>query len=58
MMASTFALIGTMVYSIARVSAVVDMKARDYYPQGKRISICQESGCLRPKTSNDVCGFD
>jgi site-specific recombinase XerD len=30
------ALIGTMVYSFARVSAVVNMKIRDYYPQGKR----------------------
>jgi site-specific recombinase XerD len=30
------ALIGTMVYSFARVSAVVNMKVRDYYPQGKR----------------------
>src|SRR5215210_2019367 len=30
------ALIGTMVYSFARVSAVVNMKVKDYYPQGKR----------------------
>jgi integrase/recombinase XerD len=30
------ALIGTMVYSFARVSAVVNMKVRDYYPSGKR----------------------
>jgi integrase/recombinase XerD len=30
------ALIGAMVYSFARVSAVVNMKVRDYYPQGKR----------------------
>jgi site-specific recombinase XerD len=30
------ALVGTMVYSFARVSAVVNMKVRDYYPQGKR----------------------
>lgn len=30
------ALIGTMVYSFARVSAVVNMRMRDYYPQGKR----------------------
>jgi integrase/recombinase XerD len=30
------ALIGTMVYSFARVSAIVNMKVRDYYPQGKR----------------------
>lgn len=30
------ALIGTMVYSFARISAVVNMKIRDYYPQGKR----------------------
>ena len=30
------ALIGTMVYSFARVSAVVNMKVRDYYPNGKR----------------------
>lgn len=30
------ALIGTMVYSFARVSAVVNMRVRDYYPQGKR----------------------
>ncbi len=30
------ALISTMVYSFARVSAVVNMKVRDYYPQGKR----------------------
>jgi integrase/recombinase XerD len=30
------ALIGTMVYSFARVSAVVSMRMRDYYPQGKR----------------------
>lgn len=30
------ALIGVMVYSFARVSAVVQMKVRDYYPNGKR----------------------
>lgn len=30
------ALIGTMVYSFARVSAVVNMRVRDYYPNGKR----------------------
>lgn len=30
------ALIGAMVYSFARVSAVLNMKVRDYYPQGKR----------------------
>lgn len=30
------ALIGTMVYSFARVSAIVNMKVRDYYLQGKR----------------------
>lgn len=30
------ALIGTMVYSFARVSAVVNMRVRDYYPLGKR----------------------
>jgi integrase/recombinase XerD len=30
------ALVGAMVYSFARVSAVVNMKVRDYYPQGKR----------------------
>jgi site-specific recombinase XerD len=30
------ALIGTMVYSFARVSAIVNMKVKDYYPQGKR----------------------
>ena len=30
------ALIGAMVYSFARVSAIVNMKVRDYYPQGKR----------------------
>jgi integrase/recombinase XerD len=30
------ALIGTMVYSFARVSAIVNMKVRDYYPSGKR----------------------
>src|ERR1041385_8857629 len=30
------ALIGTMVYSFARVSAVVNMKIKDYYPNGKR----------------------
>lgn len=30
------ALIGAMVYSFARISAVVNMKVRDYYPQGKR----------------------
>jgi site-specific recombinase XerD len=30
------ALIGAMVYSFARVSAVVNMKVRDYYPNGKR----------------------
>jgi len=30
------ALIGTMVYSFARVSAIVNMKVRDYYPNGKR----------------------
>lgn len=30
------ALVGTMVYSFARVSAIVNMKVRDYYPQGKR----------------------
>jgi site-specific recombinase XerC len=30
------ALIGTMVYSFARVSAVVGMRVEDYYPNGKR----------------------
>jgi integrase/recombinase XerD len=30
------ALIGTMVYSFARVSAIMNMKVRDYYPSGKR----------------------
>jgi len=30
------ALIGAMVYSFARVSAIVNMKVRDYYPSGKR----------------------
>jgi site-specific recombinase XerD len=30
------ALIAVMLYSFARVSAVVGMKAQDYYPQGKR----------------------
>lgn len=30
------ALIGVMVYSFARVSAVVNMKVEDYYPNGKR----------------------
>ena len=30
------ALIGTMVYSFARISAIVHMRVRDYYPQGKR----------------------
>ncbi len=30
------ALIGAMVYSFARVSAIVNMRVRDYYPQGKR----------------------
>lgn len=30
------ALIGVMVYSFARVSAVVHMKVKDYYPNGKR----------------------
>jgi integrase/recombinase XerD len=30
------ALIGAMVYSFARVSAVVNMRVRDYYPNGKR----------------------
>lgn len=30
------ALIGAMVYSFARVSAVVNMKVKDYYPNGKR----------------------
>jgi len=30
------ALIGTMVFSFARVSAVVGMNAEDYYPDGKR----------------------
>ena len=30
------ALIGAMVYSFARVSAIVNMKVRDYYPNGKR----------------------
>lgn len=30
------ALISTMLYSFARVSAVVGMKVQDYYPQGKR----------------------
>jgi integrase/recombinase XerD len=30
------ALIGVMVYSFARVSAVVGMKVEDYYPNGKR----------------------
>ena len=29
-------LIGTMLYSFARVSAVVGMTVQDYYPQGKR----------------------
>ncbi len=29
-------LIGTMVYSFARISAIVNMKVRDYYPSGKR----------------------
>lgn len=30
------ALIATMLYSFARVSAVVGMRVQDYYPQGKR----------------------
>lgn len=30
------ALIGVMVYSFARISAVVQMKVKDYYPNGKR----------------------
>ena len=30
------ALVGAMVYSFARVSAVVNMRVRDYHPQGKR----------------------
>jgi site-specific recombinase XerD len=30
------ALIGTMVYSFARIGAVLGMKVEDYYPQGKR----------------------
>lgn len=30
------ALIGAMVYRFARVSAIVNMKVRDYYPNGKR----------------------
>ena len=30
------ALLGVMVYSIARVSAVVGMRVEDYYQQGKR----------------------
>lgn len=30
------AVIGTMVYSFARISAVLGMKVEDYYPQGKR----------------------
>lgn len=30
------ALIGTMVYSFARISAIVNMRMRDYYPNGKR----------------------
>ena len=30
------AVIGAMVYSFARVGAVVGMRVRDYYPQGKR----------------------
>jgi site-specific recombinase XerD len=30
------ALIGIMIYSFARVSAVVQIKVRDYYPNGKR----------------------
>jgi site-specific recombinase XerD len=30
------ALVGTMVYSFARISAIVNMKVRDYYPNGKR----------------------
>src|SRR5919205_305330 len=40
------ALIGTMVYSFARVSAVVNMKVRDYYPQGKRywLSLHEKGG--------------
>jgi integrase/recombinase XerD len=30
------ALIGVMVYSFARVGAVIGMRVKDYYPQGKR----------------------
>jgi integrase len=30
------ALIGAMVYSFARVSAVIGMRVEDYYPNGKR----------------------
>ena len=30
------ALIGVMVYSFARVSAVIGMRVEDYYPNGKR----------------------
>jgi len=30
------ALVATMLYSFARVSAVVGMRVQDYYPQGKR----------------------
>jgi integrase/recombinase XerD len=30
------ALMGAMVYSFARVSAIVNMRVRDYYPNGKR----------------------
>jgi site-specific recombinase XerC len=30
------ALLGVMIYSFARVSAVVGMRRQDYFPQGKR----------------------
>jgi integrase/recombinase XerD len=40
------ALIGVMVYSFARVSAVVGMKVEDYYQNGKRwwIRLCEKGG--------------
>jgi site-specific recombinase XerD len=40
------ALIATMVYSFARVSAVLDMRVEDYYPNGKRwwIRLHEKSG--------------
>ena len=46
------ALIGVMVYSFARVSAVVGMRCQDYFPQGKRWWLrLQEKGGKRHDVS-------